>query len=154
MSAKALMVGETSRAQPWVDAVASVLGDQYVLSYKQMMGLLLVIGLHKSITCPPASAVVEGFKACGVGLWNRGGNKGGLAATIRLYDTRILFCNLHLSANRTPDGPKKRNRDIYEMLYPQGHDSRGDCVATPIPLLFGYSTECPGVVHPPLDADR
>ncbi|ESU36902.1 Type II inositol-1,4,5-trisphosphate 5-phosphatase [Giardia duodenalis] len=116
MSAKALMVGETSRAQPWVDAVASVLGDQYVLSYKQMMGLLLVIGLHKSITCPPASAVVEGFKACGVGLWNRGGNKGGLAATIRLYDTRILFCNLHLSANRTPDGPKKRNRDIYEVL--------------------------------------
>ncbi|EFO62430.1 Inositol 5-phosphatase 4 [Giardia lamblia P15] len=116
MSAKALMVSETSRAQPWVDAVASLLGDQYVLSYKQMMGLLLVIGLHKSITCPPASAVVEGFKACGVGLWNRGGNKGGLAATVRLYDTRILFCNLHLSANRTPDGPKKRNRDIYEVL--------------------------------------
>lgn len=116
MSAKALMVGETSRAQPWVDAVASLLGDQYVLSYKQMMGLLLVIGLHKSIVCPPASATVEGFKACGVGLWNKGGNKGGIAATVRLYDTRILFCNLHLSANRTPDGPKKRNKDIYEVL--------------------------------------
>lgn len=116
MSARALMAGETGRAQPWVDAVASIIGDQYIISYKQMMGLLLVIGLHKSIVCSPANAVVEGFKACGVGLWNRGGNKGGIAATVRLYDTRILFCNLHLSANRTPDGAKKRNKDIYEVF--------------------------------------
>ncbi|TNJ28249.1 Inositol 5-phosphatase 4 [Giardia muris] len=112
MSTKALMSGETARATPWIEAVSLALGQAYSITSKQMMGLLLILGVHSSIQ---NITTVEKYATCGVGLWGRGGNKGTVALTLRVADTRILFANLHLAADRGHGGARKRNQDLYRI---------------------------------------
>jgi len=113
MSTGALMAGETSKAVPWVEAVAKVLGPDFSLHHKQMMGLLLVVAVSKALN---GRCTVEGFRTVGCGLMGKGGNKGGVLCTLHIEDTRMLFINAHLAAERGPDGPRKRNKDIREIF--------------------------------------
>lgn len=113
MSTGGLLSGETGRSAGWVDLIRSTLGPFFSITHKQMMGLLLVVAVHNSLS---DSVTVEGYRTCGCGLMGKGGNKGAVVCTLRVDDTRILFCNVHLSAGRSPSGVVKRNRDIYKIF--------------------------------------
>jgi len=55
----------------------------------------------------PISDIQTATRATGLGgYW---GNKGGVAMSLKIFDTSVCFVNCHLDAGRNPDSAQYRN---------------------------------------------
>lgn len=95
----------------WEETVAAALpGDYIKLATKHLVGVSLVVFVRKdkytAIRQVRASSI-------GVGIMGVGGNKGGVAIRLRMYDSTIVFVNSHLAAHQSNSAG--RNSDFHSI---------------------------------------
>ena len=128
LSAETFLLNNSSKARPWEDAISSALNQRddveahavpggggsaskytHVVS-KQLVGILLVVFVKSSLG---AHVSVVGTDSAGVGVLGVMGNKGGVAALLRVFDEEWLIVNSHLAAGQGKES--RRNQDYAEL---------------------------------------
>lgn len=105
------MVTPAHMSRPWENKLKQEIPKKYCLiSSKQLVGILLVIFVRRELL-PYISSIQ--FDTVGVGFLNVGGNKGGVAIRIHIFDTRITFINSHLAAHK--DDVEARNANFHSI---------------------------------------
>lgn len=114
LSAQALVLGDTTRSHPWVEAIMlslSKVADYHMLVTKQLVGILLVICVRQEHVPHIRSMQTA---AASVGIMGIMGNKGGVAARFMFYDSSICILNSHLNAHY--DRVQRRNQDYKDII--------------------------------------
>ncbi|EFA77723.1 RhoGAP domain-containing protein [Heterostelium album PN500] len=113
LTAEALLLGDTTRALPWEQAIAASLATQgeYVkLLSRQLVGILLFVYVRKEHR-PHITHVLSDIAA--VGIMGMMGNKGGVAVRFQFYNTSICIINSHLNAHM--ENILRRNQDMKDI---------------------------------------
>lgn len=117
MSAAGLVSGEREgKFRPWLECIERSVetaypGIRYVtVARKQLVGMLLVVSVREDLSSFVSDVQIA---TAGTGLMGVMGNKGGIAVSIRVYDTTICFVNSHLAAGSSHI--ERRNQDYGEI---------------------------------------
>lgn len=89
-------------------------GSKYRKITSTSLGDMRLIVLCKASLKKHVSHVKTAKKATGVG--GVIGNKGGMMAKIRVFDTDLCFLSCHLAAHEGEDKVARRNHDVFEIL--------------------------------------
>ena len=113
LSASALVLGDTSKAEPWVCCIAATLskyGDYVQLATKQLVGILLCVFVRRALT-----AVIRDVQSdiMPVGIMGVMGNKGGVGIRFDIHDSTFCVVNSHLNAH--VDNVARRNQDYHDI---------------------------------------
>ncbi|GAM21673.1 hypothetical protein SAMD00019534_048480 [Acytostelium subglobosum LB1] len=109
LTAEALLLGDTTRAAPWEQAIQQTLaqqGDYVKLLSRQLVGILLCVYVKKE-HLKNITHVQSDIAA--VGIMGMMGNKGGVAIRFQFYNTSICIINSHLNAHM--ENVMRRNQD-------------------------------------------
>eukprot|EP00727_Mastigamoeba_balamuthi_P004490 m51a1_g14039 hypothetical protein (712) ;mRNA; f:1170592-1174281 len=113
LSASALVLGDTSQAVPWENAISYTLkriGDYVLIMMKQLVGVLLCVYIKRD-HLGQVSDLQSGLAATGImGVM---GNKGGVAARFRICDSSFCVVNSHLNAHS--ENVLRRNQDFHDI---------------------------------------
>ena len=113
LSASALVLGDTSKAEPWVNCIAATLskyGDYVQLATKQLVGILLCVFVRRAL----AGAIRDvQSDIMPVGIMGVMGNKGGVGVRFDIHDSTFCVVNSHLNAH--VDNVARRNQDYHDI---------------------------------------
>eukprot|EP00172_Hildenbrandia_rubra_P003673 Plantae.Rhodophyta-Hildenbrandia_rubra.ctg6140.p1 GENE.Plantae.Rhodophyta-Hildenbrandia_rubra.ctg6140~~Plantae.Rhodophyta-Hildenbrandia_rubra.ctg6140.p1 ORF type:complete len:769 (-),score=131.09 Plantae.Rhodophyta-Hildenbrandia_rubra.ctg6140:3974-6280(-) len=106
---------DVTAGRKWASHISSILNgkaDGYVLvANKQMVGILLLVFLKRE-----HADYLDGvyYSYAGTGFMKAGGNKGGVAAYLMLYDKTISCVSCHLAAHDS--NADRRNQDFHDVV--------------------------------------
>ena len=113
LSASALVLGDTSKAEPWESCIAATLskhGDYVKLATKLLVGIFLCVFVRRDVLrC--VSDVQSDLMP--VGILGVMGNKGGVAIRFALNDSTFCVVNSHLNAHM--ENVARRNQDYHDI---------------------------------------
>jgi phosphatidylinositol-bisphosphatase len=114
LSAEAFLLNESTRESLWTASVESCLLNRPVsyrrVAVKQMVGILLCVYARSDWFNVIRDVSVD---SAGCGILGMMGNKGAVAARLRLFDSTLCFVNSHLAADSKEVG--RRNQDYAEI---------------------------------------
>ncbi|GJQ87262.1 hypothetical protein Trydic_g8772 [Trypoxylus dichotomus] len=113
LSKEAYLFSDSPREAEWEKAVVSSThpGAKYrMLALVRLVGIQLIV-LIQSDHYGYVKNVM--YNTCGTGILGKMGNKGGVAVSIKLYDTTLCFVNSHLAAHQ--DEVQRRNQDYRDI---------------------------------------
>ena len=113
----------------WESEINDAVGDEYSLVKSAHMGQMRLLVFARNDICAAISHAERGVQATGVA--GVATNKGGVAVSLRLWDTDICFVNSHLAAHQDKLNARNDNyRDICRGI--RGLDQYG------MDLLTGF----------------
>ncbi|VDK48225.1 unnamed protein product [Anisakis simplex] len=123
LSTQAFFYDVSSRQDDWLNAITrSLPSHQYrLVECVRLVGIMLVIFQREGSRVKVRQSSVHSARiATGIQLISRMGNKGGVAISMQINDSRICFINAHMAAGN--EELDKRNQD-YSSIRKQGRDA-------------------------------
>ncbi len=116
MSTSALILSETSKAEPWIAAMTATLNRlpdlQYVLLAKQQLGgVLETVWIRRELANKVHDLQIH-YSSTGIG--NVLANKGGTAIRMDIFDSSFCFVCAHLNAH--DENVLRRNQDFASIV--------------------------------------
>eukprot|EP00871_Galdieria_phlegrea_P001202 jgi/Galph1/2082/GphlegSOOS_G760.1 len=105
---------DTNRGRLWQHRIEITLfaPERYIcVQSRQLVGILLLVFVRKDHEPYTRDVMVT---EVGTGIMNRGGNKGGVVARMRIYDTTICIAACHLTAH--DHNVERRHQDFHELM--------------------------------------
>jgi len=113
LSASALVLGDSVKAEPWENCIASTLskhGDYVKLATKLLVGIFLCVFVRRDVQKYITDVQSDLMP---VGILGVMGNKGGVAVRFNINDSTFCIVNSHLNAHM--ENVTRRNQDYHDI---------------------------------------